>query len=401
MMSSTAKIIKDIKNFLQKNIRGDLWGIVGVFLCWKVILIVALPAALSLIPLGSQDRFLGGGRQNYSLVPQVFAWANFDGEHYLSVAIFGYKGLEQAFFPLYPKLISFLSVFTPKDDLFTSLFFSTLIGIFISHLSLLLALVLLWELVYMEFSRRVAYWTIITLLVFPTSFYFGAVYNESLFLLLSVASFYFYRHRQWFLAGIFGTVSSATRLFGALLLPVFMIDSWLHRDFFTKKLWLLIAPAGLLSYMIYLWITVGDPLAFYALQKLVGEQRYSYFVLPPQIIYRYIKMLLTVDFTSPIYQTLVLELVSGVMFLLLPIYGYFKKVPLSYVFYSLWGFFISSFQGSFSSVPRYMLVFFPVFISLAILLGNAPRTIQVVFIVVSLLLLSFETMLFLRGYWIA
>ncbi|MDP3733070.1 MAG: hypothetical protein Q8Q91_00870, partial [Candidatus Daviesbacteria bacterium] len=91
------------------NLKSPVLKILLIFLTWRFILVIISFLATGLIPLGNKDRFLGGGPQNFQLSPQLFSWANFDGEHYLSIAIFGYKSLEQAFFPVYPILISFFA----------------------------------------------------------------------------------------------------------------------------------------------------------------------------------------------------------------------------------------------------------------------------------------------------
>ena len=203
------------------NVGKNFLKIIALFLSWRFFLVLCAIFAINFIPLGATDRFLGGGPLNFQLSPEFFGWANFDGEHYLSIAIFGYKGLEQAFFPIYPMLISFFS--EPfSQTLFSSLVSSVFIGIVISNFSLLLAIKLIWELVKIDYPLKIAFGTIIAILIFPTSFYLGAVYSESLFLLLAVASFYFARKGNWFLAGFFGVVSAATRIFGVLLFSFFL-----------------------------------------------------------------------------------------------------------------------------------------------------------------------------------
>lgn len=382
------------------HLRSEFKSIIALFLAWRILLVIATLVAVNFIPLGFKDRFLGGGPGNYNLVPEIFSWANFDGEHYLSISIFGYKGLEQAFFPVYPKVISLLSQPFSKD-IFTSLFSVTFFGIIISNLSFLLALILLWDLLRLDFSEKISYWTIFLILIFPTSFYFGAVYSEALFLLLTVASFYSVRKQKWWLAGICGGLASATRVFGILLLPALVLEIWQQKENKSNLFWLLLVPLGLLGYMFYQWQNVGDPLAFYRLQKLVGEQHQSGITLLPQVLFRYLKMLFTVEVTNPIYQTLLLEFIVGIVFFILPIYGFFKKIRVSYVLFALIGFLIPSIQGSLSSVPRYVIVFFPSFISLAIFINTVPRFIKFGMVIISLLWLIVETALFLRGYWVA
>lgn len=382
------------------NINSPIFKILLIFLSWRIILVITLIFAIYFIPLGYKDRFLGGGPLNYQIAPQLFAWANFDGEHYLSISIFGYKFLEQAFFPIYPALISFFSR-SNSHDLLLSLINSTITGLIISNVSFLFALIFLWELIKIDFSKKIAFLTIILIVLFPTSFYFGSLYNESLFLLLSVLSFYSARKGNYFLAGVFGAVASATRIFGLFLFPALLIEAYQQRIGWSKSLWILLIPLGLMIYMLYQFLTVGDPLAFYHLQKIVGEQHESGLTLLPQVYYRYIKMLLTVDFRNPIFQTIILEFIVGIMFFVLPIYGYFKKIKLSYLVYAMLGFLTPTIQGSLSSVPRYVIVFFPSFLALAIFLNKLPKLFRTFFVLLLFLGLIIEATLFLRGYWIA
>lgn len=361
---------------------------------------IILTFALHYMPLGYKDRFLGGGPVNYSLSPELFSWANFDGEHYLSIAIFGYKNLEQAFFPLYPLLISVLARPT-LNNLTESQVYATLAGLIISNASFLLALIFLWELIKIDFSRKITYLTIILMLIFPTSFYFGAMYNESLFLLLSVLSFYCARKKNWCLAGIFGMVASATRVFGILLLPALLLEVWQQRVNLSKSFWIFLIPLGLGAYMLYLNITVGDPLAFYHYQKLIGEQHQAGVILLPQVYFRYIKMIVSTSVQNPIFQTVVLEFFTGLLFFLLPIYGYFKKIRLSYLVFALLGFIIPAIQGSFSSTPRYVIVLFPSFLAAALWISNLPKKYMLSLLFLSFLIFIYETALFLRGYWVA
>lgn len=361
---------------------------------------VILFLAIHFVPLGNKDRFLGGGSMNYQMSSKFFSWANFDGEHYLSISIFGYKNLEQAFFPVYPKLISFFAK-PISYDLISSLVNSTLVGLIISNVSFLLALIFLWELIRIDYSKKIAYITIILVLIFPTSFYFGAVYNESLFLLLTVLSFYFARKGNWFLAGVFGMTSSATRIFGLCLVPAFLYEAWNQKMNFSKFFWILLIPLGTGIYMLYLNTTLGDSLAFYHFQKLVGEQHQSGIILLPQVYFRYMKMIISTNLDNPIFQTIVLEFFTGLVFFILPIYGYLRKIRFSYLIYAMLGFLAPTVQGSFSSTPRYVIVLFPSFLAAALLISGLSKVLRMLLLFLSFAIFVVETALFLRGYWIA
>lgn len=373
--------------------------IILIFLSWRLTLIVVSFIAVKFIPLAFQDKFLGGGPINYPLAPHFFSWANFDGEHYLSISIFGYKQLQQAFFPVFPGVISFFSRFF-STDLLSLQINSTIIGLIISSTTFLIALMYLFDLLRIDFSEKITYLTISLIILFPTSFYFGALYNESLFLLLTVLAFFNARSGNWFWASFFGMIAAATRVFGILLFPSLIIEAYLQKKY-SNIFWLLLIPLGLGLYMYYQYISVGDPLAFYHLQELVGEQRQSQLVLLPQVYFRYLKMLISVNPFTALYQTVLLEFIIGILFFILPIYGQFRKIRLSYLFFAFAGYLITTVQGSFSSVPRYVLVFFPSFIALALWFNKYPKLFKITFFFILGLMLIAETALFLRGYWVA
>ncbi|MBI2600856.1 hypothetical protein HYW42_02785 [Candidatus Daviesbacteria bacterium] len=385
---------------MRKLLKSNTLNILFLFLVWRILLIIFFLIGVSFIPLAYTDRFLGGGPIYHFIYPELFSWANFDGEHYLSIAIFGYKSLQQAFFPMYPLLIYVIS--KPfYADLLTSLTSATITGLLISNLSLALSLLLLFKLVNIDYSKRIAYWVVILTLVFPTSFYFGLVYSESLYLLLSLGAFYAARKNMWWLVAVLGGICSATRIFGLLIFPALVIEAWQQKSIKKNFLFLCLLPAGFLIYMFYQWISVGDPLAFYNLQKIVGEQHQSGITLLPQIYYRYVKILFSLDVNNIMYQTIVLELLTGLAFFILPIYGYVKGIRLSYIFYALTAFILPTIQGSLSSLPRYVIVLFPSFLALAIFLNKFPLYIKISILVILFLFLSLETALFLRGYWVA
>lgn len=383
--------------FIMKQLKNRIFlKIVSIFVVWRLLLFITLLLAISFIHLFSHN-FLGGGVANYQRNPYLLSWANFDGEHYLSIASKGYYAkLEQAFFPVYPMLIRFLAQPFSLD-----LSFLALVGFTISNLSLIAALFLLWRLVAIDYSPEISWWTVILLIIFPTSFYLGSVYSESLFLLLSIGSFFCARKKKWAWASILGAFASATRIFGIILLPALLIEGWQQKIALKKFLWLLLIPCGLGLYMYQQYLTVGDPLAFYHLQLLVGQQHQFGIIILPQVFFRYIKILFALSFKNSLYQTIILEFLVGVVFLLLPIYGYFKNIRLSYIFYSLVGFLLPTIQGSFSSVPRYVLVFFPSFLALAIFVSNTSKLFKSLYLFFSILYLIIESALFLRGYWVA
>lgn len=370
-------------------------AIICLLVIWKVLLFLAAILSYETFPLYSFN-YLGGGFISYISNYYIAPWGNFDGEHFVSIAYFGYQELQQAFFPLYPKLMEVgMLMFGRTMEV------GSRTGYFISAITFPVALIFLYKLINLDYPKKFALGVIAVLLLYPASFYFNAIYSESLFLMLITLSFYFFRKEKYFWASFFGFFASLTRVFGVLLFLSFLIEIFLYKIPIRKVFWIILIPAGLALYMSYLYFSIGDPLAFYNLQLVVGEQHQRGVVLFPQVIYRYIKILFSLDLISPLLTTILFELAVGIVFLMLPVIGYFKKIRLSYLVFAFLGYMLPTIQGSFSSLPRYVLVLFPSFIILALLLKHLPNWTKIVLGFLSAILLLIETGLFLRGYWVA
>ena len=392
-----------IKKFFQDN-KFPIYA----FLAWRILIFIPIFIALFIFPL--QKNFLGGGLENYSKTPWFWAWANFDGEHYISIAQNGYGNGEQAFFPLYPLLIRSVSQLINN-----SILTYAVVGMLISNLSFLIALIGLYKLVSLDYKKSIAKLTVLLLLLFPTSFYFGSVYTESLFLALVVWSFYFARKGKWLIAVVLGMFTSATRVIGIVMLPVLLIELLKQRKNneatrlpvgqvkqFSNLLFIASVPLGLLVYMLYLSQTTGDSLAFIHSLSSFGEQRSATPILLPQVFYRYFfKILPNLIYSYfPIVVSTFLELFLAILFSLLSIFAFFK-VRLSYAVYLALGYLAPSLSGSFSSLPRYVLVLFPAFILMAAWVTTLGWSYRILFYAFSFILLLISSMLFLRGYWIS
>ena len=367
------------------------------FLSWRVALFIFLFLAIKILP--QQKLFLGGGLTNYLQNPYFWAWTNFDGEHYLSIAQNGYGFGEQAFFPLFPLLIKFLGKL-----LGGSLIVFNLSGLLISNASFLIGLLGLIRLVRLDYSERVARAALILFLLFPTSFYFGSVYTESLFFALVIWSFYCAKKQRWLFASCLGALASATRVIGIVILPALFLEWWSKK---AKKIdiqviFLFLIPLGLAGYMYYLYIRHGDPLAFWRALPGFGEQRSTVPILLPQVFYRYIfKILPQINYSYfPIVFSTYLEFLSGVAFLAISSLAFFK-MRLSYSTFLILGYLLPTLSGSFSSFSRYVLVLFPAFILAASYLSKATRLTQILIYTLLFICLAVATTLFVRGYWLA
>ena len=152
----------------------------------------------------------------------------------------------------------------------------------LSWAAVAVALWLLFVMVRARFDARTAAWTVAFLSFFPTSFFFTSVYSESLFLLCSVAAFFFAERRHWALAGLAGMLAVLTRPTGLLLvapLALLMIEQdgarglggALRSLLRPRTLWLALLPLGLVLYAAYLQADTGHALAFMAAQRHWGR----------------------------------------------------------------------------------------------------------------------------------
>jgi hypothetical protein len=198
----------------------------------------------------------------------VFApLARWDSVWYLRIAESGYggEGVRAAFFPLYPALVWF------AGELGGGSAGARLVASYVISLAAFFgALVLLHRLTELELGRARAAPTLLLLSLFPAALFFGAPYSESLFLLVSVGSFYAARTGRWAWAGAAAGMAAATRSAGiVLVLPLALIwweQAAARRDA-VQVAWLALAPAGLGAFALYLGLAEGDALSFLDVQR--------------------------------------------------------------------------------------------------------------------------------------
>jgi hypothetical protein len=316
-----------------------------------------------------------------------------DAAHYMGIAQDGYQRIpfdvtdrrsqEFAFFPLHPLLLWTLRHLT-KDPV--------LWGAALSNLFFFLALILLYKLTLtFGYDESVARRTLFYLAAFPVSYFFSAPFTESLFVLLTVASFYAARREQWWAAGMFGLFASATRLTGVLLLPALLVLSWqMYRSLPIRKvLWLLLVPCGLFSYMFYTWWLSGDALAFKHASEAWGRKPTVFFIGP---VIRYLMN------PHNVAESWNLHLLNAACVLLcfVCIYILVRRREWAFALYTLMSIILPLSSGVMQSFERYTMGFFPVFIALGIAVQSEKldQTIRFVFV----FLLGIMTTLFAAGY---
>ena len=374
--------------------------ILVLFLIWRLFLFFTAFWGSFILPFQPRFPYADGFLISSDLPAFVWSFANFDGVHYLTIARSGYAAqFTQVFFPLYPLL---LSVFQKILYFINPL----AISLIVTNLFFLAGLYLFNQLLRIDYKPKEISWMVLFLLLFPTSFYFAGLYTESLFLILILLCFYLARRKMWLLAAITAGLASSARLVGIFLLPALFWEYLQDKSNVRGQLLnvlkspiLYIAPLGLISYMIYLQINFGDALYFWHAQPIFGASREgSNIILLPQVLWRYFKILTKnpVDLSS--FWIPLTELTSTIFAVILLILGHYQKIRLSYLIFSWLAILTPTLTGTFSSMPRYILVAFPIFISLGLI---KSKLLKILSLVTFFLLLIIFTILFPRGIWVA
>lgn len=386
--------------------------ILTLFLFWRLSLFLISYLAVFFIPIFRASF----PYYNIILMPTnlpswIWGFGNFDGVHYLRIAQNGYSAqFSQAFFPLFPLVIrtfNFIPKKLPLDatGIVDPSFFFT--GMILSNVVFFFALILFYKLTRIDFSKKIAYGSLILLVTFPTSFYFGSIYTESLFLLFVVGAFYFIRKGNFLVAGILSAVASATRIFGLLLIPVLLIEIYIKikngeikldsTETIKATIGVLLAPFGTLFYMLYLRLNFDNPLYFLTSQPSFGAERTSSnLIFLPQVIYRYLKIFITVPRISQPFFNAFLEFTFTITTLVC-LFFFIRKMRLSYFIFTLGCLVLPTLTGTLSSMPRYSLMAFLLLPFIMQMVNRYYKLLVCFFITIGIIL----TGLFIRGYWVA
>jgi len=205
-----------------------------------------------------------------------------------------------------------------------------------------------------------------------------------------ISSFYYLEKKNFLLASVIGTFASATRLTGLFLFPAFVFSK-------EKRRWpFLFIPLGLIVYMLYLKLEFNNPLYFLTSQSIFGQERsVGSFILLPQVFYRYLKILLTTS--GQPYINALFEL-SSTIFAIFALLLSIKIVKREWLIFSAIAVLVPTLTGTFASMPRYILLAFPIYIYLAHIKSDKIK-LAIAFVFICILFIT--TTYFSQGYWVA
>lgn len=299
---------------------------------------------------------------------------------------FGDQKYYLVYLPLYPTLIyifHYLFASYMAAALFINFIFSTISGY------------LLQKLVSIDFDDDIVKKTLYFFFLFPTSYFLIVPYTEPLFISLVLASLLFARKKKWFLASMMAMLCTNTKLQGIVIIPTLLIEFWNQRKEvdFRNILYLFIAPIGFLSYLFINWYVSNNPFEFLRMQK---EHFFHESITPWNCILNTLQHIFTDKISETrimIHETRLWAILISLTLLLFSI----KKLRISYSFYSLSQLLILLTDSWLLSLPRYILAFFPMFISLAIISKN-EYIYTFLLTISSFIMIGFYS-LYISGYW--
>lgn len=383
----------------QKLITKNIWlKILLIFLVWRLFLFFISGYSTAKIhrpdhhnPVAAKSFLLQGGLQ----------W---DSKYYLEIAQNGYGEKDsalQVFFPLYPSLLRIA-----KTINISPVIAGTLINFLSGYFALYFLYLLALDFFKKDHSQSIR--AILLFLFFPTAFFLSVFYTEALFCALGFGAFYFARKSRWLLANMFLAPLTALRLPGIIFAIAVFVEYLSQKKFSLKKidkkiLYFLIAPLGLIAYMIFLNKTYHDPLLFQHAYKFGWSHDFLSLNIFKTIyiqIAEFIKIIITKTDAFSSERLFDHGLFFGAwIFVLAIIIKTWKKLPVSYLFLCIASLTVFILKGNFVSVSRYVLPLFPIYLALAITLAKRQGAYQLVLAIFGGTM-TVLLMLFSAGYWV-
>jgi Gpi18-like mannosyltransferase len=340
-----------------------------------------------------------------SLTELLLRW---DSGFYAAIARHGYARRifstevyeNWAFFPLYPLIVKFITNIYGNT---LSLEQTFLTGLVLSNVFLIFSLELLWLLFKeLKFKEREITISLIILLTFPAAYFLNLFYTESLFLLLTAAFFLFLFKNKFFYASLALSLALITRVNALVLLfiAVYYVLAK-RRDLSTRRLIYAILLIGaslipLVIHNLHLMNITGDFFTAYKIQKAWNSG------VPYPFAYIKIYLKDAKHFVNP-GQIINLAALAGAFlttFLFMVQYNAKNRNKQNSNSLEINSLFLYTFLSlclmisvpSGSSILRYILVVFPLYIFFAFLIRDRARAVILTFFLY--ICISLQTLFF-------
>lgn len=228
---------------------------------------------------------------------------------------------------------------------------------------------------------------LVAFLLSPWSLYNHVPYTEMLFNVTALGAFVFWRRGNFVAAAVFGLVLTATRPTGILLPLALLVETcWRERHHLIELALqpdgrlraLAVMPLGLAAFIVFLYVRVGDPLAYQHIQEFGWGMSFG----------NPVAVLLAASLAGPISQYGAAAFVVASLLLLTGVL--LRRIPAPLAAFA-WLAPCVPLSALVVSQPRYALALFPLYL----VVPAAPRSIR--FALIGLLALGQAIFVY---YWI-
>lgn len=318
-------------------------------------------------------------------------WKQWDAGLFVTIAEYGYDGDPAkpvdpglpAFFPGLPLLLRLVHLVVPSW---------ALCGLIISLVAGAVAMVALAKLA--EHEGAPGWAAVLALVLFPTAVFLAAGYSEALFLAFAIPAWLAARKGQWPLAVLLAAGASCVRITG-LFLAVALIAEFFLGNGQTVRLrnlpWLVVPFLPLVAYSYYHYSRSGDWLAW----KHAQEAGWGRELVWPWDAWRttWGSAMGSDDFAVAFRMEIAGAVISVVVMLWLLITRRWSE----FVYVALQAGALMT-SAYYLSIPRSLLLWFPLWVGIARLSGRW-RWVIVVYALVLGPLMVLNTLRFLTGAW--
>ena len=311
--------------------------------------------------------------------------ARWDTGWYMDIASSGYRWAPSratrqqniAFFPAYPMMMRYGSLFLGRNLMWT--------GVLISWVSFFGAMVYLYRFTHDRFGDEAGRLALALLASYPFAVYFSAAYTESLFLLTIVAACYHFERNELWRAGGWGLLAGLSRPNGCLLSVVLALIAvrplWPFR-FGQMRLgdWMGIADRiavaalpgiGMLIYSTYIFFLTGHPLQW-AIQNAAWGRVYG--GLDSLFAERAATIVDEGLYTFAATRTVDALYITAVLFVVATLWPVFRRIGFPYAVLMVINVVPPLLMGGLLSIGRVTSVLFPAFVWLALAVPATHRT---------------------------
>ena len=336
----------------------------------KILLLATLGAKIAICTIIVANWYWGGFCEecrvvnfavNSEKIPRLLdAFATWDGQHYIQIAQHWYQPehISNAFYPLLPALMRVVHVVIPNW---------IISGLLITNAAMFGAMATFYAIVKQLWDKETALTAGIAFLAFPTAYYSSLIYNESLFLLLTLLAFWgIYTKRLW-LTLLCGILLPLVRPQGVLVLAPLIVVLWSQKN--SLSFWLqntlttLCFAIGSGVYLFTMHWAIGDAFAGLGAQHVFRSQVALDYVLHPT---QWFAQLWPEGMTFAHFPgKSLLDRLFAVLFVAI-LYGIYHMRKSGWFLYALLIGGVPLLTSNLMSFPRYLYLVFPLFVWFAV-----------------------------------